>query len=220
MRFDLHVHSTYSGDSINKVEEVLDICTRKGLAGVAIIDHNSLEGFRHALSLGRHDVLIIPGMEVSSAEGHVLAYNIQEVIPRGLGVAETIDRIRAQGGMAVAAHPYRMWSGLGEEATLANDFDAIEVHNGRSTHAHNDRAADLAVRMERPFTAGSDSHEPSTVGKAYFETSGECSTVEEVLKEILSLKGRTGGTHRPRGDTLSYGVKCIGEWFGRGFKKM
>jgi len=220
MRFDLHVHSSHSGDSKNRIEEVLDACARKGLSGVAIMAHNSLEGSRYALSLKRDGILIIPGMEISSAKGHILAYNIQEEVPRELEVAETIDRIRAQGGIAVAAHPYRMWSGLGEEVTLANDFDAIEIHNGRSTHGHNDQAAKLAARMCRPFTAGSDSHEPSTVGKAYFVSSRDCYSVEDVIKDVLSGQGSTGGKHRPKADSVSYGVKCIGEWFGRGFKKM
>jgi len=220
MKFDLHVHSSHSGDSKNRIEEVLDACAGMGLSGVAIMDHNSLEGSRYALSLKREDVLIIPGMEISSAQGHILAYNVQEEVPRELEVAETIDLIRDQGGIAVAAHPYRMWSGLGEEVTVANDFDAIEIHNGRSTYTHNDLAAKLAVQLCKPFTAGSDSHEPSTVGKAYFQSARECYTVEEVIKEILSGSGSTGGKHRPKTDTVSYGVKCIGEWFGRGFKKM
>jgi hypothetical protein len=220
MKFDLHVHSSHSGDSKNRIEEVLDACVRKGLSGVAIVDHNSLEGSRYALSLKREDILIIPGMEISSAKGHILAYNVQEEVPRELDAAETIDLIHAQGGIAVAAHPYRMWSGIGEEVVLANDFDAIEIHNGRSTHNHNNLAANLAVNMCRPFTAGSDSHEPSTVGKAYFVSSRDCHSVEDVIKEVLSGTGTTGGKHRPKTVTVRYGVKCIGQWFGRGFKKM
>jgi predicted metal-dependent phosphoesterase TrpH len=172
------------------------------------------------MSLKREDILIVPGMEISSAMGHILAYNVQEEVPRGLEVAETIDLIRAQGGIAVAAHPYRMWSGLGEEVTVSNDFDAIEVHNGRSTRAHNDMAARLAVRLCKPFTAGSDSHELYTVGDTYFVSSQDCHTVEEVIKDVLSGSGTTEGAHRPRSGTISYGAKCIGEWLGRGFKKM
>ncbi|MHC1709286.1 MAG: PHP domain-containing protein [Methanomassiliicoccales archaeon] len=220
MKFDLHVHSSHSGDSKSQIEEVLDACVRKGLSGVAIMDHNSLEGSRYALSLEREDILVIPGMEISSAKGHILAYNVHEEVPRDLEVEETIDIIRAQGGIAVAAHPYRMWSGLGEEVTLANDFDAIEIHNGRSTHGNNDDAAKLAVRMCRPFTAGSDSHEPSTVGNAYFISSRNCYSVEDVIKEVLSFDGDTGGRHRPKADSIAYGAKCVTEWFGRGFKKM
>jgi len=220
MRFDLHVHSSHSGDSLSRVEEVLEACVMKGMDGLAIMDHNSLEGYRYALSLKREDILIIPGMEISSTDGHILAYNVLEEIPRDLGVAETIDLVRSQGGLAVAAHPYRMWSGLGEETVLANDFDAIEVHNGRSTPAHNDLAVKLAVRMCKPFTAGSDSHEPETVGTAYFESRRDCHSVEDVMREVLSGDGNTGGKHRFKAETISYGAKCIGQWLGRGFKKM
>ncbi|MCG7844413.1 MAG: CehA/McbA family metallohydrolase [Methanomassiliicoccales archaeon] len=220
MRFDLHVHSSHSGDSTNAVEELLDACVRKGLAGVAIMDHNSLEGSRYAISLHREDIVIVPGMEISSAQGHILAYNVQEEVPRDLEVADTIDLIRAQGGIAVAAHPYRMWSGLGEEITLANDFDAIEVHNGRSTLWNNQKAVELAIRMCLPFTAGSDSHEPTTIGSAYFETKNECHSVEEVIREVLAGSGSTGGRHRPKIDSVRYGVKCVRQWLGRGLKRM
>ena len=220
MRFDLHVHSNNSGDAKNRVEDVLDACVRKGLSGVAIMDHNTMEGYRQAMSLGRDDILVIPGMEISTANGHILAYNLVEEAARELEVAETIDLIRAQGGIAVAAHPYRMWSGLGEDAIIANDFDAIEILNARSTRSHNDMAADLAKRLRKPFTAGSDSHEPSTIGRAYFQSGRDCCNVEDLIKEVLSGKGSVGGKNRPRTDTVSYGVKCIGEWFGRGFKRM
>ncbi|MCX6651013.1 MAG: PHP domain-containing protein [Methanomassiliicoccales archaeon] len=220
MRFDLHVHSCQSRDSSNLIEEVLDACAKKGLAGVAIMDHNSMNGSLKAIALHCQDVLVIPGMEISSSKGHILAYNIQEEVPRNLEVGETIDRIRAQGGIAVAAHPYRVWSGLGEEVVRANDFDAIEVHNGRSTHRHNAMARKLASDLKRPFSAGSDSHEPETIGTTYFETSRDCGSVEEVIKEILSGSGNTGGRNRPRVESVGYGVKCIGQWMGRGLKRM
>ncbi|HUT27573.1 MAG TPA: PHP domain-containing protein [Methanomassiliicoccales archaeon] len=220
MRFDLHVHSSHSNDSTSRVEDVLDACVKKGMAGVAIMDHNSLEGSLYARSLCREDLLIIPGMEISSAEGHILAYNIRELVPRDLAVAETIDLIHAQGGIAVAAHPYRLWSGLGEENTASNQFDAIEIHNGRSTLSSNEMAERLAIDLCRPFTAGSDSHEPATVGTTYFETRGDCLTVDDVIQEMLSGQGSTAGVNRQRSGTVGYGVKCIRQWMGRGFKRM
>lgn len=220
MRFDLHVHSDHSVDSGNKVEDILDACLRRGISGVAIMDHNTMDGYLYAASLGRKDIIIIPGMEVSSAKGHILAYNIKREVPRDLSVKETIEDIRAQGGVAVAAHPYRMWSGLGEEVTLLNDFGAIEVQNGRSTVKHNDAARKLAGRMSRPFTAGSDSHENETVGMTYFESRSDCLTADDVMREVLSGNGSTGGRNRPMMESVGYGVKCIGQWMGRGLKKM
>ncbi|MBN1109603.1 MAG: CehA/McbA family metallohydrolase [Methanomassiliicoccales archaeon] len=220
MRFDLHVHSVHSGDSDNGVEELLDACVRKGLAGVAIMDHNTLQGYRQALSMQREGIMLIPGVEVSSAQGHILAYNVEEEVPPGLEVGETVDLIKAQGGIAVAAHPYRLWSGLGEKVVREHHFDAIEVHNGRSTRRHNQMASALAEEMGLPFTAGSDSHEMRTVGSAYFESARECHSVEDVIREVLSGEGSTGGRHRSRAETMGYGVKCITEWFGRGFRRM
>ena len=72
-------------------------------------DHNQIEG---SLKIAREtDFLIIPGMEVSSADGHIVALNLKELIPRGLSAAETVDRIHRAGGIAIAVHPYAWFKG-------------------------------------------------------------------------------------------------------------
>ena len=140
MKIDMHVHTVYSGDSRNSVQDILDGCRRVGMDGVVVLDHNSLRGAKEAVAM-KSDILIIPGVEVSSAEGHILAYNVSEEIPRDRTVEETIDLIHAQGGVAVAAHPYRVWSGLGEKNVIGQRFDGIESQNGRSTRRGNRKAA-------------------------------------------------------------------------------
>src|SRR2546423_15344972 len=85
-----------------------------GLDGIAISDHNAVGGVLAAEMAAGPDFLVIPAVEISTKSGHVLAYGVREAVPRDLGVAETVERIVALGGVAVAAHPYRFWSGLGE----------------------------------------------------------------------------------------------------------
>ena len=168
----------------------------------------------------KSDILVIPGVEVSSAEGHILAYNVNQEIPRDRTVEETIDLIHAQGGVAVAAHPYRVWSGLGEKNIIGHKFDGIECQNGRSTTRGNRKAVELAEEMKKPRTGGSDSHEPETIGKAYTVFPDECSDVDGVMKALLTGKATPEGTDRTGPGTIKYGKKAISEWIGRGMKRM
>ena len=216
MRADLHVHSSYSNDGQSTVEEIMGSAKKKGLGCIAICDHNVFKAYEAA---SKYDIIVIPAEEVSSAEGHILAYGIDREIERGKEVLETIDLIHDAGGIAVAAHPYRWWSGLGEKNVVA-EFDAVEIFNARSTKGSNNKAKKLAGRMNKPFTGGSDAHHASCVGDAYTEFSDSAANWEDVIKEILSGNVTVGGKHRTRTDTLRYGYKSITEWIGRGFKKM
>jgi predicted metal-dependent phosphoesterase TrpH len=208
MRIDMHVHTVHSGDSCNSVQDILAGCRRVGLGGVVVLDHNSLRGAKEALAL-KSDILVIPGVEVSSAEGHILAFNVHDEIPR--------DRT---GGVAVAAHPYRVWSGLGKANVIGRQFDAIESQNGRSTKRGNRKAVELAEEMKKPCTGGSDSHEPESIGRSYTVFPDGCVDVDGVMKALLSGKATTDGTHRTGSGSLRYGKKAISEWVGRGMKRM
>jgi hypothetical protein len=220
MKFDLHIHTKYSPDGRNSVRDVIDILKAKGFSGAAITDHNSPEGGREALELDREDFIIVPGIEVSSEKGHILAYNITEPIERGMSVLDTIEAIHAMGGIAVAAHPYRYWSGLGEENVIGRPFDAIEVLNARSNKESNDRAVDLAKGLRKPVTGGSDSHENATLGAGYTEVPDGCDTAEKVIKAILEGRSKTDGSSRSAGHTLRYVSKSVSQWIGRGMKRM
>lgn len=215
----MHVHTVYSGDSRNSVQDIIDACKRVGMDGAVVLDHNSTRGGKEALAM-KSGLLVIPGIEISSAEGHILAFNVNEAIPRDLSVAETIDRIHAQGGVAVAAHPYRVWSGLGESNVIGQKFDAVECQNGRSTRRGNRKAVELAMELMRPRTGGSDSHEPETVGKSYTVFPDDCTDVDSVMKALLSGKAKTEGTDRDGPATIRYGKKAISEWIGRGMKRI
>ena len=219
MKIDMHVHTVYSGDSRNSVQDILDACKRTGMDGVVVLDHNSTRGGKEAVVI-KSDIIVIPGTEVSSAEGHILAYNVHDEIPRDRTVEETIDLIHSQGGVAVAAHPYRIWSGLGEKNVLGKPFDGIESQNGRSTEGGNRRALELANVMRRPCTGGSDSHEPETIGKSYTVFPDGIIDADGIMKALLAGKTTTGGTDRDGLATLKYGKKAIGEWIGRGMKRM
>ena len=109
-RADLHMHTTVS-DGRATPAQMLDYAARFCRLNVlAITDHDRLEGSLWACEQnGRYPFDIVPGVEVSSADGHVLALWVTQPIPRGLSLAETVSAIHEQGGVAVLAHPFELF---------------------------------------------------------------------------------------------------------------
>ena len=109
VKADLHVHTTYSRDSVITPKELVFYAKKRGLTAVAVTDHDQIEG---ALKIAKEtDFLIIPGTEVSSLNGHIVGLNLSERIPKGLSADETVDQIHKAGGIAVACHPFALFKG-------------------------------------------------------------------------------------------------------------
>jgi len=220
MRLDLHNHTRYSPDARVPPRELVGAATRAGLDGLAITDHNAVGGVAEALDAARDGFLVIPAMEISTSEGHVLAYGIREIVPRDLSARETVERVVALGGVPVAAHPYRFWSGLGPEATAGAGFAAYETRNARTLRRGNDRARDLAHANRVGETGGSDSHSLGELGRAITVIDGGAVGLGDVLQRLG--QGRTGSEGRDRGaaGTARYVTKAVGEWILRGMRRI
>jgi len=217
MKADLHIHSVYSNDGKSTLEQIADAALSRGLGCIAVTDHNCFKAYD--LLKDRKDMIIVPGIEVSSAEGHILAYGVGSDIERGMSVIRTIEAIHDAGGIAVAAHPYRWWSGLGEK-NVVTEFDGVEGFNSRSKKRDNARSFRLGMSMNKPLTGGSDSHTPDAVGDAYTIFPDGLSTKDEIIASILRHETEVDGKSRSASSTLKYGTKSITEWIGRGFKRM
>lgn len=218
MKADMHIHTTFSDDGRIDPYEALELAVERGLGCIAIADHNSFEAYDLIKDDGR--VIVIPAIEVSSSEGHILAYGIDRDVTCRLSARETIDEIHDAGGYAFAAHPYRWWSGLGEKVTLSNPFDGIEAGNARSYRRDNRSALALSKRMGCPVSAGSDAHTKDQLGKTYVILPDGLKTQKEVLNAIISSPREVVTANRSVTSTLRYGVKAIGLWAARGFKRM
>lgn len=218
MKADLHIHTTFSNDGRIDPYDAVELALERGLGCIAITDHNSFEAYDLIKDDGR--LIVIPAEEVSSAEGHILAYGIDSVIPCRLSVVDTIDAIHDAGGYAFAAHPYRWRSGLGEKITLSNPFDGIEVANARSYLKDNKNAAALAIKVGCPVSAGSDAHTPPHLGSGYLTLSDDSRTWDEVVKEMMSSPQKATSDYRDMKNTLLYGFNSTRLWVSRGFKKM
>ncbi len=218
MKADLHVHSTHSDDGHQTVEELLKRCEELGIGVVAITDHNTLKA--HQNGGPRSKVIVIPAMEITAEEGHILAFGVKEEVPRGLGVTETLERIHRAGGIAIAAHPFRWWSGLGEGNIKSNDFDAIETINGRSKKRANSQAHRLARKMGLPGIGGSDAHNVNSIGRAYTEVPDDSKTYQDVIQAIKDRKCKAVGKNLSSSESFGHGAIGITRWFRRGFKRM
>lgn len=220
MLLDLHNHTRHSPDSRVAPSELVTLARRIGLQGLAITDHNAVAGIGEAMSAAGKEFLVLPGIEVSTASGHVLGYGVREVIPRDRSVAETVERITALGGIAVAAHPFRFWSGLGSEALGEAQFSAFETANGRTLRRGNERARERARASKVGETGGSDSHFLDEVARAVTSVDSGITTADDLLQQLAAGKTRSQGFDRDVSGTFRYVPKAVGEWVVRGMKRI
>ncbi len=221
MKIDMHVHSKYSSDGKEEVEGIIKQAKRVGLGGIAVTDHNCVKGWKEALEFGKkYGIIVIKGEEVSSSEGHILAYGIKEKIEKGLSPTETVRKIREKGGIAVAAHPFRISNGVGESVVRRVDFDAIEGMNARSPSFINRKGIRLARELRKPLTGGSDAHTAPEIGGAYTIFLDYVSTEEEALEAVKAGKIDFGGKSLAFSRLLEQSTKKTAKWALRGFRRI
>jgi glycosyltransferase involved in cell wall biosynthesis len=165
---DLHMHTDHSGDCATPVEVLLAQARARGLGAIAITDHNEISG-AHEARAKANGVKVIVGEEVKTADqGEVIGLFIEEKIPRGMTLQETIAEIKRQGGIVYVPHPFdRLHSVPDYEHLLdvLDSVDAIEVFNPRvAITEFNDEAVRFAAKYRIPAGAGSDAHVPQGLG--------------------------------------------------------
>src|SRR5438552_1141836 len=169
---DLHMHTDHSHDCATPVEVLLSTARAQGLGAIAVTDHNEISGALEARAQAAEaGVKVIVGEEVKTAgQGEVIGLFIEEKIPRGLTLEETVGEIKRQGGLVYVPHPFdRLHSVPDYEHLLPilEHIDAIEVFNSRvAIGAFNDEAARFAAKYRIACGAGSDSHVPQGLGSA------------------------------------------------------
>jgi len=180
MKFDLHVHTVRSPDAHTRIEDLPSIIKAKGLDGIAVTEHNNFDPPSFS------DVIILPGIEVSSQDGHVIGLGVREKIPRGLSADETIQRIHGQGGVAIIPHPHDPVSECVRIRELKIRPDAVEVTNADALSFHLSQwlARRDARKFKLPEVAGSDSHIPQTIGDSYTIIQSSTRRVEDIIEAI------------------------------------
>jgi glycosyltransferase involved in cell wall biosynthesis len=165
---DLHMHTDHSPDCATPVDTLLETAKKVGLGAIAITDHNEVSGALEARD--RADgVKVIVAEEVKTADqGEVIGLFIEEKIPRGMTLQETIAEIRRQGGLVYVPHPFDRMHAVPDYEHLLDvveDIDAMEVFNPRvAFSAFNEEAARFAAKYRIVAGAGSDSHVAQGLG--------------------------------------------------------
>jgi predicted metal-dependent phosphoesterase TrpH len=199
---ELHSHSALSHDGRDPVDMLLEQAAAVGLDALAVTDHDELDASLKAADRADDYGLVgIPGMEITSAAGHVLAFGIAEPISAGLDYVETLDRIHEQGGLAVVPHPFqKSRHGVAPHITdeqLAS-ADAFEVYNSRLLTGRSNRQAEsFAVNRGLPMTAGSDAHIAEMVGQAVTEVGADVRSVDSILEAIRDGRTSVVGKRTP-----------------------
>ena len=191
---DLHTHTFFSGDGVSSPEENIAAAREKGLHGIAITDHNTCDAITYLTDKGLmredglpvNEFLVVPGVEITTAEGHLLC--IGAVLPylKGRPALEVCHLIHQAGGLAIPPHPYDLFrAGIRENVLNTLPIDAIEVLNAASTlKRYNQSAFNYAMKRGLAMTAASDAHHHAAIGRAYTILKTEDFSVRGILDQI------------------------------------
>ncbi len=213
MLMELHAHTKNSHrskvyfDGVNTPEEVVRAAKRKGLGAIAITDHDTMNGTKNARKLGKkYDIIVIKGEEITTKSGHVVALGIEETIPKGLSVEETVDEIHKQGGIAVSVHPFDVRrEGIGN---LCTKCDVIEAFNAMNLERiSNRKAKKVALKSRKPMVAGSDAHSINMIG--YGITKVNADSLEKIFKEIKKHRTEIIGNYIPMSAITDLAIKRL-----------
>ena len=217
---DLHMHTIYSYDGTASVSAVLTQARKLGLDVIAITDHDEIAGSLEALSLApRYGVDVIPGIEITTSEGDLLALNVTEKVERDLPLIETVLRVGELGGFCIAPHP--MANGIGMKSLSAysilralrnmdvdNILIGIETYNATTIDRISNRYAQiLAEHLDMAQLGNSDAHIVEAIGLGVTEFPG--STVSALVKAIRRQKTTI---HKKKEWTP---VRILGSWAAR-----
>jgi predicted metal-dependent phosphoesterase TrpH len=168
---DLHMHTDHSGDCATPVDVLINTARDRGLGAIAITDHNEVSGALEARKLAEElgDIKVIVAEEVKTAEqGEVIGLFLEEKIPKGLTMAETIAEIRRQGGLVYVPHPFDRFHSVPDYEHLLDiveEIDLLEVFNPRvALTSFNEEAVRFARKYRIVPAAGSDSHVAQGLG--------------------------------------------------------
>lgn len=213
---DIHIHTKYSGnskdfsfipDSISRPEKIIKVAEKKAIDLIAITDHNTIRGGIEVEKLAPSKVIV--GEEILTKDGEILGLFLNQSIPPGLSAEETIEKVKEQGGLTVAPHPYSVICSSLKNKIFYLDLDGIEVFNG----FHRDGVLNRKTFQENKIIrkaslAGSDAHTERMVGNCYTTFEGE--SPDDLYKAIKKRKTSIGGSVTPLFQTMlwSWNTGC------------
>jgi len=205
---DLHMHTNYSHDGRASIEAIIERAIAEKLDGIAICDHDTMDGSsaaRKYVADNELDLIVIPGIEVSTSEGHLIVLGVEEGVEKGVSLEETIriarqrEKEKDKNGTVViiAPHPFHPFRhSIGNFCTHPG-IDAIEIFNSRYfTGVANALARRTAATNNIIAVAGGDAHSAECVGLATVEveveTEAEQKTKQKMQTEAILRELKKG----------------------------
>lgn len=190
LKADFHIHTKFSMDCHNELEEISQRCQQLGINCINICDHDATEGAFKLKEIAPFKVIV--GEEVLTPAGEVMGMFLKERIASGLSVERAIDAIRAQGGLVCIPHPFDTIRGLrltaAEFERIIPNVDIIEVFNARCRfNSFNKHASEFAAKHQLAGSAGSDAHSIGEIGNVLVELP-DFNTPEDFLKSLKLAK--------------------------------
>lgn len=184
MRFDLHIHSKYSFDSLLDTKKIIKKAVEKNLNGIAITDHNTILGGKEAARENRSPLVVIVGAEIRTEVGDIIGLFLNEEI-RSRNSLEMLDEVKSQSGIIVFPHPFKGHKLKTEEANeLFKKIDCVELMNSRAPITTGQHL--FLNSLGKSFVAGSDAHFPFEISLCQTIIKSDTTDPDQIKKLILS----------------------------------
>jgi predicted metal-dependent phosphoesterase TrpH len=196
MKWDLHLHTLrHSPDSRLDPHRMCRRAEALGLAGVVITEHDWLWTESELQDLrGRYPSLVIlSGIEVSAREGHFLTYGVSNpfAVPRGVPVTELCREVHRQGGVVVAAHPFRWGQPFADILQRDNPhLDGLELMSANMDAECRRRAAEVHEHLDLAELGSSDAHDEEVLGSCFTEFEANIRDMQGLVEAIRGRKGK------------------------------
>lgn len=213
---DLHIHSIYSHDGTSSIPAILKhVADHTDLNVIAITDHDAMGGVNEGVLLGpKYGIEVIPGSEISTQDGHLLALFINNRIPAGLSLVETVRRVGQMGGICIAPHPEAQGTSsltvecirqALKEPEIGRILLGVETFNGGLVYTRSNLAAmNLAESLGIASVGNSDAHILQMIGQG--TTFFEGKTALDLRKALIQR-----ATQARHGQGLG-GTQIIQQW--------
>ena len=200
MLIDLHAHTNpISWDSALTPDEMIDLCKQAGLDGVCFTEHDYFWDAAACAELAKkHDFLVLPGIEVNTENGHILAYGLTRYRFGMHHVAQLAAMVAEEGGVMIAAHPYRRYMPWYEldgadlehalERAIANPAYghcvSLETLHGRASPQQNEFSERLRQTLGMRGNGGSDAHQANQVGRCATRFERRIASIADLVEEL------------------------------------
>ena len=204
MLIDMHNHTTISSYCSGlSPGELIETARARGLDGVCVTEHLLIEGADATQALGRElGFPVFRGIEARTDLGDVLVFGYYRDIPEGISLDDLSAAVHDVGGLVFVAHPYHTTGGWNLYASMQSrgldldrdwhsvralrELDGVEVINAQVDDERNERARQLAAKLDVPGIAGSDSHAARMVARAATRFDRVIRTDEELVAALKS----------------------------------